>query len=154
MLATPREWEWSGKGAVRFAPSGAFESPWGAGSWGSVPSPWRKDSLHVKLAGEANPSLNPSFDDPDPDPNPGPQPHHSPQLNPNQARATFSPPTLTPNLTLSRQELPSDPIPTPKQARATCSCSYRRSGPSSPCAAPTSRCSSPLTNLLAYKPAY
>ena len=94
MLATPREWEWSGKGAVRFAPSGAFESPWGAGSWGSVPSPWRKDSLHVKLAGEANPSPNPSFDDPDPNPNPnpGPQPHHSPQLNPNQARATFSTP--------------------------------------------------------------
>ena len=108
MLATPREWEWSGKGAVRFAPSGAFESPWGAGSWGSVPSPWRKDSLHVKLAGEANPSPNPSFDDPDPNPNPnpGPRPHHSPQLNPNQARATFSPPHPQPN-------------PTPKQVRAT-----------------------------------
>ena len=105
MLATPREWAWSGKGAVRFAPSGAFESPWGAGSWGSVPSPWRKDSLHVKLAGEANPSPNPSFDDPDPDPNPGPQPHHSPQLNPNQARATFSTPHPHPK-------------PNPKQARA------------------------------------
>ena len=77
MLATPREWEWSGKGAVRFAPSGAFESPWGAGSWGSVPSPWRKDSLHVKLAGEANPSPNPSFDDPDPNPNPSPRPNPS-----------------------------------------------------------------------------
>ena len=27
---------------VRFAPAGALESPWGVGSWGSVPSPWRK----------------------------------------------------------------------------------------------------------------
>ena len=96
MLATPRDWEWSGKGAVRFAASGAFESPYGAGSWGSVPSPWRKDSLHVKLAGEANPNPNPSPDphpepepdlnlgpgpgpDPNPNPNPGSQPHHSTQ---------------------------------------------------------------------------
>ena len=53
ILATPRDWAWSGKGPVRFAPSGALESPWGAGSWGSVPSPWRKDSLHVKLEGES-----------------------------------------------------------------------------------------------------
>ena len=27
---------------VRFAPAGVLESPWGVGSWGSVPSPWRK----------------------------------------------------------------------------------------------------------------
>ena len=95
MLATPREWEWSGKGAVRFAPSGAFESPWGAGSWGSVPSPWRKDSLHVKLAGEANPSPNPSFDDPDPTP----------------TLTLALSPTTDPNSTLTRRELPSPPPP-------------------------------------------
>ena len=46
-------WDWSGKGPVRFESSGALSSPWGAGSWGSVPSPWRKDSLHIKLDGEA-----------------------------------------------------------------------------------------------------
>ena len=45
-------WDWSGKGPVRFESSGALSSPWGAGSWGSVPSPWRKDSLHIKRPGK------------------------------------------------------------------------------------------------------
>ena len=45
-------WAWSGRGPVRFERSGALASPWGAGTWGTVPSPWRKDSLHVALGGE------------------------------------------------------------------------------------------------------
>ena len=58
MLATPKEWEWSGKGPVRFTPSGALESPWGAGSW------------------LANPNPNPN-------PNSNPNPNPNPNLNPN-----------------------------------------------------------------------
>ena len=60
-------WMWGGEGPLRFLKSGALEAPpsFGAGAtWGTVPSPWRKDSLHVKLAGEANPNPNPS---PNPD---------------------------------------------------------------------------------------
>jgi len=54
MLARPGDkWEWSGRGPVVFGQGGELASPWGAGSWGSVPSPWRKDSLHVKLGGDA-----------------------------------------------------------------------------------------------------
>ena len=37
---------------VRFAAGGVLRSPWGQGSWGTVPSPWRKDSVHVVLGGE------------------------------------------------------------------------------------------------------
>ena len=49
-------WTWGDnhsalRGAVRFLPSGALQSPWGAGTWGGVPSEWRKDSLHVILPG-------------------------------------------------------------------------------------------------------
>ena len=34
---------------MRFHASGKLETPWGEGSWGTVPSPWRKDSLHAVL---------------------------------------------------------------------------------------------------------
>ena len=47
------DWSWPtvGQGPVRFESSGQLSSPLGEGSWGTVPSQWRKDSLHVKLAG-------------------------------------------------------------------------------------------------------
>ena len=45
-------WMWGGEGPFRFSRSGKLEAPWGDGaSWGTVPSPWRKDSLHVKRPG-------------------------------------------------------------------------------------------------------
>ena len=44
-------WTWDGLGPMRFESSGRLTSPWGEGTWGTVPSPWRKDSLHVKLGG-------------------------------------------------------------------------------------------------------
>ena len=44
---------WGGEGPFHFRADGAFEGPWGAGAtWGTVPSPWRKDSLHVKRPGK------------------------------------------------------------------------------------------------------
>lgn len=51
---TARPWAWGAnhsalRGPIWFRGSGALESPWGEGSWGSVPSPWRNDSLHVHL---------------------------------------------------------------------------------------------------------
>jgi hypothetical protein len=42
-------WAWRGAHPVTFEPSGALRTPWGEGTWGTVPSPWRKDSLHVHL---------------------------------------------------------------------------------------------------------
>ena len=47
------DWSWPmvGQGPVRFESSGQLSSPLGEGSWGTVPSQWRKDSLHVKLVG-------------------------------------------------------------------------------------------------------
>ena len=45
-------WTWAERGPVRFQSDGKFSSPWGEGSWGTVPSPWRKDSLHVVLDGK------------------------------------------------------------------------------------------------------
>ena len=42
-------WMWRGVGPLQFEASGELRSPWGVGSWGTVPSPWRKDSLYVKL---------------------------------------------------------------------------------------------------------
>ena len=44
-------WTWSGQGPMRFESSGKLTSPYGEGSWGTVPSPWRKDSLHIILDG-------------------------------------------------------------------------------------------------------
>ena len=60
MLGRPsgESWAWGGHGTVQFKSSGALDGGGGGGgggapgSWGSVPSPWRKDSLHVKLGGE------------------------------------------------------------------------------------------------------
>ena len=49
------EWTWAGEGPLKFLPSGKLEAPasWGEGaSWGTVPSPWRKDSLHIKRPGK------------------------------------------------------------------------------------------------------
>jgi len=45
-------WNWAGKGPMHFESTGKLTSPWGDGSWGTVPSPWRKDSLHIKLDGK------------------------------------------------------------------------------------------------------
>ena len=49
-VGTQGAWTWSGRGPVRFM-RGALASPWGAGTWGAVPSQWRKDSLHVIVGG-------------------------------------------------------------------------------------------------------
>ena len=51
-VGTQGAWTWSGRGPVRFDGGGALASPWGAGTWGAVPSQWRKDSLHVIVGGE------------------------------------------------------------------------------------------------------
>ena len=51
LLKADEAWAWSGRGPVRFEPDGSLTSPWGRGSWGSVPSPWRKDAVHVQLGG-------------------------------------------------------------------------------------------------------
>ena len=49
VLAHGGSWVWRGAGGVRFEAGGKLASPWGEGSWGTVPSPWRKDALHVIL---------------------------------------------------------------------------------------------------------
>lgn len=62
MVQSGGAWGWGPnhsalRGPVRFLPNGTLQSPWGSGSWGSVPSQWRKDSLHVVLparSGTAN----------------------------------------------------------------------------------------------------
>ena len=46
-------WAWSGRSPVTFEPGGAFASPMGRGTWTTVPSPWRKDSVHVALNGHS-----------------------------------------------------------------------------------------------------
>ena len=55
IVATPQPWRWGARhtalhGPVRFCPNGTLASPWGDGTWGAVPGPWRKDALHVILA--------------------------------------------------------------------------------------------------------
>ena len=50
--ASASVWEWDGGGPMQFQPDGTLENPWGVGSWGTVPSRWRNDSLHVKLGAE------------------------------------------------------------------------------------------------------
>ena len=49
VLAAAEAWTWRGAGPCRFEPGGAFSSPFGVGTWGVVPSPWRKDALHVVM---------------------------------------------------------------------------------------------------------
>lgn len=54
LLARSEGWVWPGHGTIRFDPSGELRSdePGVSGaSWGTVPSVWRKDSLHVKVRG-------------------------------------------------------------------------------------------------------
>ena len=46
-------WAWAGRSPVTFEPGGAFASPMGRGTWTTVPSPWRKDSVHVALNGHS-----------------------------------------------------------------------------------------------------
>ena len=51
---TPRPWKWGSShrrlhGPVWFGDNGTLSSPWGNGTWGVVPGPWRKDALHVIL---------------------------------------------------------------------------------------------------------
>ena len=51
-VGTPWRWgasHWELHGPVAFHGNGTLTSPWGVGSWGAVPGPWRKDSLHVQL---------------------------------------------------------------------------------------------------------
>ena len=50
--ASGEAWEWGGRGPLRFLDDGSAPSPWGAASWGPVPSVWRNDSVHVRLGGE------------------------------------------------------------------------------------------------------
>ena len=52
IVKADESWLWDGQGPVRFESSGALTSPFGAGTWGTVPSPWRKDSLHIVLGGQ------------------------------------------------------------------------------------------------------
>ena len=52
VIKADEEWEWMGRGPVRFLASGELSTPWGEGTWGTVPSPWRKDTLHVRLLDE------------------------------------------------------------------------------------------------------
>ena len=52
VVKASEDWLWNEAGPVRFGASGELTSPWGAGTWGTVPSPWRKDSLHIVLGGE------------------------------------------------------------------------------------------------------
>ena len=52
VVKAAEDWLWGETGPVRFGESGELTSPWGAGTWGTVPSPWRKDSLHIDLNGE------------------------------------------------------------------------------------------------------
>jgi hypothetical protein len=49
IVTADETWLWGGEGPVRFLSTGKLETPWGEGTWGTVPSPWRKDSLHVTL---------------------------------------------------------------------------------------------------------
>jgi len=54
LLKRSEGWVWPGHGTVRFERSGALttDAQGASGStWGTVPSPWRKDSLHVKMDG-------------------------------------------------------------------------------------------------------
>ncbi|KAL1503242.1 hypothetical protein AB1Y20_011298 [Prymnesium parvum] len=54
LLEREEGWVWRGYGRVHFERSGALRTEGGAldgATWGTVPSPWRKDSLHVKMGG-------------------------------------------------------------------------------------------------------
>jgi len=53
IIAADETWLWRGRGPYRFQKDGTFTSPLGnLGSWGTVPSQWRKDSLNVQFDGE------------------------------------------------------------------------------------------------------
>ena len=49
VVKADEEWLWGGEGPVKFLSSGELQSPFGSGTWGTVPSPWRKDTLYAKL---------------------------------------------------------------------------------------------------------
>ena len=54
LLRANRSWGWGAShhqlaGPVWFNPDGALATPWGAGTWGTVAGPWRRDALHVDL---------------------------------------------------------------------------------------------------------
>ena len=60
LLKRTEGWVWPGRGSLRFERSGKLvvtsREPGGEGgfvdgTWGTVPSPWRKDSLHVQMGG-------------------------------------------------------------------------------------------------------
>ena len=60
LLAAAEVWTWGVRGALRFEPGGLLRlEPDGGGGggaaaaeWGTVPSPWRKDTVYVRLGGE------------------------------------------------------------------------------------------------------
>jgi len=53
LLAADLDWSWGGGGGgMRFRADGTVRTPRGDGTWGAVPSQWRKDSVHVSI-GEA-----------------------------------------------------------------------------------------------------
>ena len=53
LVKADEEWIWGGEGPFKFLPDGTLGSspPWGGATWGTVPSPWRKDTVHVTFPG-------------------------------------------------------------------------------------------------------
>jgi len=54
LLASHTTWRWGSshselRAPITFAPNGTVGTPWGEGTWGAVPGPWRKDAVHVRL---------------------------------------------------------------------------------------------------------
>jgi hypothetical protein len=50
LLAADLEWSWGGGGGgMRFRADGTVSTPRGEGTWGAVPSQWRKDSVHISI---------------------------------------------------------------------------------------------------------
>mmetsp|Transcript_25988 Transcript_25988/g.82371 ORF Transcript_25988/g.82371 Transcript_25988/m.82371 type:complete len:282 (+) Transcript_25988:1927-2772(+) len=53
LLAADLDWSWGGGGGgMRFRADGTVRTPRGDGTWGAVPSQWRKDSVHVSIGGQ------------------------------------------------------------------------------------------------------
>jgi len=53
LLAADQEWSWGDdRGGMRFRADGTVSTPRGKGTWGAVPSQWRKDSIHVTVGGQ------------------------------------------------------------------------------------------------------
>ena len=56
LVAAGHTWRWGAshagelRGPVAFRANGTLDSPFGRGTWGAVPGPWRKDAVHVILS--------------------------------------------------------------------------------------------------------